>query len=114
MISGQLMELSQSEIDLLDVEIEENPAPPSVVNVKPRFKSATSDGTLDVIAKARTEVTTNRQTNWGVKLFQGTMHTYALAIKGEIRFFLIKKIIDKTHAFKNYKILINFENALQI
>jgi hypothetical protein len=39
-----------------------------VVNVKPRFKSAPSDETLDVIAKARTEVTTNRQTNWGVKL----------------------------------------------
>jgi hypothetical protein len=90
------MEQSQSDIDLLDVEIEENPAPPSVVNVKPRFKSAPSDETLDVIAKARTEVTTNRQTNWGVKLFQGTkmystMHNYALAIKGEIRFFLIKK-----------------------
>ena len=97
------MEQSQSDIDLLDVEIEENPAPPSVVNVKPRFKSAPSDETLDVIAKARTEVTTNRQTNRGVKLFQGTkmysaMHNYALAIKGEIRFFLIKKIIDKTHA----------------
>ena len=92
----ELMEQSQSDIDLLDVEIEENPAPPSVVNVKLRFKSAPSDETLDVIAKARTEVTTNRQTNWGVKLFQGTkmystMHNYALAIKGEIRFFLIKK-----------------------
>jgi hypothetical protein len=48
------MEQSQSDIDLLDVEIEENPAPPSVVNVKPRFKSAPSDETLDVIAKART------------------------------------------------------------
>jgi hypothetical protein len=34
------MELSQSDIGLLDVEIEENPTPPSVVNVKPRFKSA--------------------------------------------------------------------------
>jgi hypothetical protein len=52
---------------------------------------------LDFIAKARTEVTTNRQTNWGVKLFQGTkmystMHNYALAIKGEIGFFCLKFI----------------------
>jgi hypothetical protein len=58
-------------------------------NVKPRFKPAPSNETLDFIAKARTEVTTNRQTNLGVKLFQGTkmystMHNYALAIKGEI------------------------------
>jgi hypothetical protein len=96
----ELMKQSQSDIDLLDVQIEENTAPPSVVNVKPRFKSAPSDETLDVIAKARTEVTTNRQTNWGVKLFQGTkmysaMHNYALAIKGDIRFFLIKKSLIK-------------------
>ena len=94
------MELSQSDIDFLDAEIEENPAPPSVVNVKPRIKSAPSDETLDFIAKARTEVTTNRQTNWGVKLFQGikmysTMHNYALAIKGEIRFVLINKSLIK-------------------
>lgn len=93
-------ELSQSDIDLLDVEIEENPAPPSVVNIKPRFKSAPSDETLDFIAKARTEVTTNRQTNWGAKLSQGTkmnsiMHNYALAIKGEIKFFLIKQSLIK-------------------
>ena len=96
----ELMELSQSDIDFLDAEIEENPAPPSVVNVKPRIKSAPSDETLDFIAKARTEVTTNRQTNWGVKLFQGikmysTMHNYALAIKGEIRLCLIKKSLIK-------------------
>jgi hypothetical protein len=43
----ELMELSQSDIDFLDAEIEENPAPPSVVNVKPRIKSAPSDETLD-------------------------------------------------------------------
>ena len=96
----ELMELSQSDIDFLDAEIEENPAPPSVVNVKPRIKSAPSDETLDFIAKARTEVTTNRQTNWCVKVFQGTkmystMHNYALAIKGEIRLFLIKKSLIK-------------------
>ena len=96
----ELMELSQSDIDFLDAEIEENPAPPSVVNVKPRIKSAPSDETLDFIAKARTEVTTNRQTNWCVKVFQGTKmystkHNYALEIKGEIRLFLIKKSLIK-------------------
>ena len=96
----ELMKQSQSDIDLLDVQIEENTAPPSVVNVKPRIKSAPSDETLDFIAKARTEVITNRQTNWGVKLFQGTKmystkHSYALAIKGEIRLFLIKKSLIK-------------------
>ena len=52
------------------------------------------------LLKPETEVTTNRQTHWGVKLFQGTkmystMHNYALAIKGEIRFFLIKKSLIK-------------------
>jgi hypothetical protein len=43
-----------------------------VLLIKPRFKPAPSNETLDFIAKARTEVTTNRQTNLGVKLFQGT------------------------------------------
>jgi hypothetical protein len=98
------------------------------------------------IANARPELTTNRQTNWGVKLLQGTkmystMHNYALAIKGEIIFFLIKKSLIKhryiafflikpfiTKAFYkkkcatdlyssdsiNGKYVINLENALQI
>jgi len=65
------MEQSQSDNELLDVEIEESDAVPENPNPTSRFKAVPSAEVLDSIAMARTEPTTNRQTTWGVKLFRG-------------------------------------------
>lgn len=56
-------------MDMPDTSDTDGPEPQPIK----RFKFV-EENKLDEIAKGRTEATTNKQTLWGVKLFQGTLN----------------------------------------
>ncbi|CAG2244913.1 unnamed protein product [Mytilus edulis] len=82
-VSDPEEQFSQPDNELFDVEIEIEPhhdQPINPTNKSLRFKSAPRKEVLDLITMAGTDLTTNKQTVWGAKLFRDTRLTVAVFI----------------------------------